>query len=125
MKRVSSVVLAAVLTLALLSIGFAEIKEGKVDLKVGDEVYVCGCGPSCPCFTLSKKPGKCTCGSDLVKTKVTKIDGDKALVDVKGKDTAFPMVGKYVCPCGPGCDCDTISQSTGKCACGKDLKKVE
>ena len=124
MKRVFSVMLAAVLTLTLLSICLAELKGGKIDLKVGDEVYVCGCD-NCPCYTLSRSPGKCTCGNDLVKTKVSKIDGDKAYVAVKGKDIPFPTVGKYACPCGAGCNCDTISQAPGKCACGKDLKKVE
>ena len=125
MKKRLLVGLTVVLALALVSISFAEIKGGRIDLKVGDEVYVCGCGEGCPCLTLSRNPGKCTCDKDLVKTKVTKIEGDKAYVEVKGKETAFPMVGKYACPCGPGCKCDTISQNPGKCACGKDLKKVE
>jgi hypothetical protein len=114
-----------VLTLALFSICLAELKGGKIDLKVGDEVYACGCGESCPCYTVSRSPGKCTCGSDPVKAKVTKIVGDKALIEVKGKVIAFPMVGKYACPCGVGCNCDTVIQAPGKCACGKDLKKVE
>lgn len=125
MKKRLLVGLTVVLALALVSISFAEIKGGRIDLKVGDEVYVCGCGEGCPCLTLSRNPGKCTCDKDLVKTKVTKIVGDKAYVEVKGKESAFPMVGKYACPCGPGCKCDTISQNPGKCACGKDLKKVE
>ena len=125
MKKGLLVGLTVVLALALVSIAFAEIKGGRIDLKVGDEVYVCGCGEGCPCLTMSRNPGKCTCDKDLVKTKVTKIEGDKAYVDLKGKETAFPMVGKYACPCGPGCKCDTISQNPGKCACGKDLKKVE
>jgi hypothetical protein len=125
MKKGLIVGLTLVFALALISIGFAEIKGGRIDLKVGDEVYVCGCGEGCPCLTISRSPGKCTCDKDLVKTKVTKIEGDKAYVEVKGKESAFPMVGKYACPCGPGCKCDTISQNPGKCACGKDLKKVE
>ena len=125
MKKGLFVGLTVVLALALVSIAFAEIKGGRIDLKVGDEVYVCGCGEGCPCLTMSRNPGKCTCDKDLVKTKVNKIEGDKAYVEVKGKETAFPMVGKYACPCGPGCKCDTISQNPGKCACGKDLKKVE
>jgi hypothetical protein len=125
MKKGVLVGLTVVFALALISICFAEIKGGRIDLKVGDEVYICGCGEGCPCLTLSRNPGKCTCDKDLVKTKVTKIEGDKAYVDLKGKEAAFPMVGKYACPCGPGCKCDTISQNPGKCACGKDLKKVE
>ena len=125
MKRVFSVMLIAVLTLMLCSICLAELKGGRIDLKVGDEVYACGCGEGCPCYTLSRSPGKCTCGNDLVKTKVSKVEADKAYVSIKGKDIGFPMVGKYACPCGAGCNCDTISQAPGKCACGKDLKKVE
>jgi hypothetical protein len=33
---------------------------------------------------------------------------------------------KYICPCGPDCQCKTISDSPGKCACGKTLiqKKI-
>ncbi|MBP1595634.1 MAG: hypothetical protein H6Q05_1011 [Acidobacteria bacterium] len=27
--------------------------------------YVCACGPTCSCKTISQKPGKCGCGSDL------------------------------------------------------------
>ena len=125
MKKALLIGLTVVFALTLIAVVSAEIKGGRIDLKVGDEVYVCGCGEGCPCLTLSRNPGKCTCDKDLVKTKVTKIEGDKAYVEVKGKETAFPMVGKYACPCGPGCKCDTISQSPGKCACGKDLKKIE
>ena len=44
MKRVFSVMLTAVLTLMLCSICLAELKGGRIDLKVGDEVYACGCG---------------------------------------------------------------------------------
>jgi hypothetical protein len=29
--------------------------------------YVCACGPTCACKTISQKPGKCGCGSDLKK----------------------------------------------------------
>ena len=125
MKKGLLIGLTVVFVLALLAVGFAEIKGGRIDLKVGDEVYVCGCGEGCPCYTISRNPGKCTCDKDLVKTKVNKVEGDKAFVEVKGKEIGFPMVGKYACPCGPGCKCDTISQNPGKCACGKELKKVE
>ena len=31
----------------------------------------------------------------------------------------------YVCPCGAGCDCGTVSMKAGgKCTCGKDLVKT-
>ena len=29
----------------------------------------------------------------------------------------------YVCSCGAGCDCGTISRKAGKCSCSKDLVK--
>ena len=29
----------------------------------------------------------------------------------------------YVCTCGEGCDCGTLSTKEGKCGCGKDLVK--
>lgn len=28
----------------------------------------------------------------------------------------------YTCNCGPGCQCNTVSTTPGKCACGNDLK---
>ena len=93
----------------------------KIALKVGDEVYACACGASCPCKTISRQPGKCGCGVEMVKSKVVKVEGDTAVLSVKGKEETFPLVGKYVCGCGKDCPCDTISQSPGKCGCGKDL----
>lgn len=29
--------------------------------------YACGCGDGCNCGTVSQKPGKCGCGSDMKK----------------------------------------------------------
>ena len=34
-------------------------------------------------------------------------------------------MGKYACACGPGCDCNTNSQKTGNCSCGKPMKEVK
>jgi hypothetical protein len=93
----------------------------KLALKVGDEVYACACGASCPCKSLSMKPAKCTCGVDMVKSKVVKVEGDTAVINVNGKDETFPTTGKFVCACGAGCPCNYISQTPGKCGCGKDL----
>jgi len=28
---------------------------------------------------------------------------------------------RYVCHCGPDCDCGTVSDEPGKCACGEYL----
>ncbi len=43
---------------------------------------------------------------------------------VNGKEQAFITKAKYACACGPGCDCGTISQKPGNCACGKPMKKI-
>ncbi len=53
------------------------VKDGKAVITVNgkDEEFplkgkfVCGCGEACPCNTVSQKPGKCSCGKDLVPAK--------------------------------------------------------
>jgi hypothetical protein len=126
MKRTLFLPLVLILTAALATFALAGAK-GKMDLKAGDEVYVCGCGEACPCTTMSHNAGKCSCGKDLVKAKVSKVEGDTASVKAEGWDKAraFKTVAKYTCACPPSCPCDTISQNPGKCTCGKDMKKVE
>jgi len=115
-----------VLMVAVVAIAYAGSKA-KMDLKVGDEIYACNCGADCPCNTMSRNAGKCTCGKDMVKAKVMSIEGDTAMLKAEGwdKERPFKMTGKYMCDCGPECKCDTISQNPGKCTCGKDMKKVE
>jgi hypothetical protein len=44
--------------------GWDEAREFKT---VG--AYVCGCGPSCECGTISQSEGKCGCGADLKKVE--------------------------------------------------------
>jgi hypothetical protein len=124
MKKALVIGMAILLGLVMTGISFAALKNGQMQLKVGDEVYVCGCGEGCPCLTMSKNPGKCTCDKDLVKSKVTKVEKGKATVMVNGKERVFPTTGKYACACGPKCNCDTISQSPGKCSCGVEMKPV-
>jgi hypothetical protein len=114
-------VLTLVFTLALATIALAD--KAKMTAKVGDELYVCGCGEGCPCDTMSRNPGQCTCGKDLVKTKVTKVE--KGKITVESRKKPFISVAKYVCDCGPECKCDTISQNPGNCTCGKKMKMVE
>jgi hypothetical protein len=29
--------------------------------------YACACGPKCDCDTISQKPGKCPCGTEMKK----------------------------------------------------------
>jgi len=116
--------LACLVIFALVFVGTV-CGDAKIPFKKGDEVYVCGCGSGCPCLTMSKKPGKCGCGKDLVKTKIDKVAEGEAYVTVEGKTLVFKTTGKYVCACGAGCDCDTISQQPGQCSCGKPLQAVK
>lgn len=53
--------------------------------KAGDTVYVCGCGAGCPCGTIKTSPGKCSCGSPLVKTTVLRVEGDQVIANPDGK----------------------------------------
>jgi len=111
-------------TVALVGLAF-QSPTGKLDVKPGEEYNVCGC-TTCGCETVSTKAGKCGCGHDLVKAKVTKVDGETAYLkaDSWDKERAFHTTGKYACACGASCGCKTVSQKPGKCGCGHDLKKV-
>ena len=101
-------------------------EKGALDLQVGDERYVCNCGEKCPCNTISSNEGKCTCGNDMVKAKVVKVEPGKAVFNAAGweKERTFKTVGKYKCACSPDCKCGTISQNPGKCTCGSKMKKI-
>ena len=104
----------------------SETASGRLDVKVGEEYYVCNC-PGCDCHTISSSAkGKCSCGNDLVKAKVTQVKGETAHFKADGwkEERPFGLVGKYTCACGPTCTCKTISQKPGTCGCGKELKKV-
>jgi hypothetical protein len=96
-----------------------------MDLKAGEEVYACNCGPECPCNTLSRNAGKCTCGVDLVKSTVKSVGDGTAVLIVSGEERTFKTIGKYACACGPQCPCNTISQNPGKCTCGVEMKEVK
>ena len=119
-------ILFAVLVLFCAAVAFAGT-FGKMELKVGDEVYACNCGESCPCMTMSKAAGKCTCGNEMVKARVMKVEEGQVMLkaDSWEKERPFKTTGKYACACGPDCKCDTISQNPGKCTCGAEMKKVE
>ena len=109
----------------LAAVAFAA-EKGALTLKVGDERYVCNCGEKCPCNTISSNEGKCTCGTDMVKATVTKVEKGKAVFKAAAweKERTFKTIGKYKCACGPDCKCDTISQNPGKCTCGTKMKKI-
>ncbi len=119
MKKV--LILMVVFTLAFVT--FAVADKTKMEVKVGDELYVCACGEGCPCDTMSRNAGQCSCGKDMVKTKVTKVEEGKITVASRAKP--FISAGKYACDCGPECKCDTISQNPGNCTCGKKMVEVK
>jgi hypothetical protein len=98
--------------------------SGKFEAKAGDAIYVCGCGDGCDCGSLALKEGSCSCGKELVKTTVTKVDKSKVYYELDGKEMSAPIQGKYACGCGDGCNCGAISQKPGKCGCDKDMVKV-
>jgi hypothetical protein len=124
MKK-SLLILAVVFSLVAAALAFAA--NPKPVFKVGQEVYACNCGPECPCNTIANKPGKCVCGTEMVKAKVVKVEKGKVMLLAEGwkKFRPFKTTAKYVCACGPECNCDAISQKPGKCPCGMEMKKVK
>ena len=119
MKKV--IIFMVVFTLAFVTLAIAD--KTTMEAKVGDELYVCACGDGCPCDTMSRNAGQCSCGKDMVKTKVTKVEEGKITVASRAKP--FISVGKYACDCGSACKCDTISQNPGNCTCGKKMVEVK
>lgn len=81
----------------------AEVVEARHDV-----VYVCNCGPGCACGVVSKTPGTCTCGKELVWAHVVKVEGSDALL----------------CTCSEGCTCTIDANDATKCTCGNDLRRV-
>jgi hypothetical protein len=58
-------------------------------LKVGETVYVCGCPDMC-CNSISKNPGGyCECNFPLKQATVSKIQDNKAYVEVSGREKIF------------------------------------
>jgi hypothetical protein len=76
-------ILAIVFALAFATLAFAA--KTRMSAKVGDELYVCACGEGCPCDTMSRNAGQCSCGKDMVKTKVTKVEKGKITVESRRK----------------------------------------
>ncbi len=62
---------------SLVTSTVTKVEGGKVFYKLdGKELsapitgtYACGCGEGCKCGSISQKPGKCSCGSNMVKVK--------------------------------------------------------
>lgn len=125
MKKSVLLVVSLLFVFAAVSFVFAaKGPSGKFDAKAGDAIYVCACGDSCDCGSLAKKAGKCGCGKELVKTTVDKVEKGRVFYKVEGKEMSSPAQGKFACGCGADCDCGSVSQKAGKCACDKDMVKV-
>jgi len=90
MKKLFTGVLTVLFILGAVSLAMAE--KGTMELKVGDEVYACNCGEKCPCNTMSRNPGNCTCGSPMVKAKVLKVEPGTA--EIKADSWDKPRVFK-------------------------------
>jgi hypothetical protein len=126
MKKSVLLVVSLLFVFAAISFAFAaKGPTGKFAGKAGDTIYVCGCGESCDCGSISNKEGKCGCGKDMVKTTVDKVENGKVFYKLDGKELSAPATGKFACGCGDGCNCGSISQKAGKCGCGKDMVKVK
>lgn len=121
MKKIFVTLFVATLLLVAV-VAFAD--KGIPVYKKGDTVYVCTCGDSCDCKTIARKEGKCGCGTALGKGIVSSTNKDPIVVKVGDKSFNFPAKAKYICGCGDGCSCGTVSQKPGKCGCGSDMKKV-
>ncbi len=100
-------------------------EKSKMTLKAGDEVFACNCGQDCPCQTLSRKEGTCACGNPLAKASVKSVGDGTVVLVIGDREQTFKTVGKYMCACGPECQCGTISQKPGKCSCGVDMVEVK
>jgi hypothetical protein len=122
-KKVLFLAMSAVVGLFAFHAVSSADTTGRMDVKAGDEIYVCACGEMCDCDTMSMKPGQCSCGKDMIKTRVTKLD--ESMIYVESQKTGLKRLGKYACACGAGCDCNTISQKPGSCSCGKPMKEVK
>jgi hypothetical protein len=84
-----AVVMGFVLSLSLASVAQATEKApstATAGYKVGDKVFVCGCGKACNCGTLQAGAGKCHCGKDLVEGTVTKVAGNEVTVKTAAGD---------------------------------------
>ena len=123
-NRITYALVVLAFSLAIAGLAFAAEAE-KLNLKVGDTYYVCGCPPGC-CEVISSKAGECNCKKPLVKATVTKVGDAKAWFKLEGqeKEKVFKTAGLYVCGCGAGCKCNAISDKPGKCGCGKEMKKI-
>jgi hypothetical protein len=115
-----------VLLLASLPATVYAGQKSAMDLKAGDEVYVCDCGMDCTCNMMANKAGNCACGKAIVKAKVVRVKDGTAYIKADSwmEERPFKTTGKYGCACGPDCTCNAMSQKPGKCPCGMEMKKM-
>jgi hypothetical protein len=113
--------LAIFLALSLTLVAAAVVSAGEMQLKVGDKVYACNCGEKCPCDSLSMRPSNCSCGKEMIQGTVAEVGDGTVMVQTEAWKRSFKTTGKFACNCGAGCNCNSVSQTPGKCACGKDL----
>lgn len=131
-------------SIALLIVAFVVVSLGLVIAADKSKVYyVCNCKDDCACNTISKEPGKCKCGNDLVAMHLLAIEKDNAVFCRCGAECTcersktdpgkcgcgkpvktVSIKGKYVCGCSDNCNCGTIADKPGKCSCGKEMKLV-
>ena len=109
-------------------------------------IYWCNCGPECTCNSVSTKPGKCSCGKEMVGGHVVFTEGNTALVCTCGptcscaidpndhtkcgcgkpiKKINLQGTGLYFCNCGGSCGCNTVSDKPGTCKCGMPLNQAK
>ena len=109
MKRKLILIVVLVAALAVIDSGLSiAVDKEKAANNKNSVLYVCNCGPDCKCNTVSTKPGKCTCGTNLAPMHVLKIE--------KG--------GAILCTCGGECTCKINAADPTKCGCGKPVKMV-
>jgi hypothetical protein len=93
-------------------------------VKVGEKIHVCACGQKCPCDTMARKKGPCTCAREIkpmVEATVVKVEGNEAKLRLPdGTERSAVAIPKYACHCAA----KGVSQTAGKCACGKDMVEV-
>jgi hypothetical protein len=112
--------------------------------------YVCNCADDCKCNSISREPGKCTCGKEMAAMHMLEVEKNTAVLCRCGADCScerskkdpnlcgcgkavktVDITGKYACACGykscvcsGGCTCNAVADKQEKCGCGKDMKKI-
>lgn len=88
-----AILIGSFLSLSLATVAWAAEKAPAAapSYKVGDKVYVCGCGKACNCGTMQTTQGKCHCGKDLVEGTVTKVGSGEVTVKTAAGEQVMKM----------------------------------